>query len=675
MTSIAGPLSAVRISMTMSQRLAALVAVPLVGLAVIVGSGAYSVGALDSANKAATDESAMAVHAYDLVSANERMAAATASFLHSRSASEERHFAAAAASADAAVAELAKSVLANEAHELVERVTERLKQVVTRFDAVVSTMDIVGRADDEGLTKTFITEGHAMEQLVANDLRELLGGFSEEALGIVLDLRRLEGDILRALKPNHLNKGRELTLKLKQLVDEAIVGGDAALGRIPRGAAFIKARDAYGQAREAWVAAHDELSQAVEARQVAANELGQTGRSILEKAGEMGADANARRDVLRSAMFIQVAAITIAIFLVSLIAAMLIARSVRRPLVGLRESMERLAAGDTATAIPESHGRDEIADMIRTVHVFRNNAIEREQLSAAQTDEAEARNRRANAVDAMIKSFESAAGSALSRLKDASSSLSEASDSFEAAASAMSSETAMATGAISGATESVVSAATATEELSASIGEVAGQADQSSHAAESAAAEAKATVEIMGSLASAADRIGEVVGLIQSIANQTNLLALNATIEAARAGEAGKGFAVVAAEVKSLAGQTARATEEIATQVSAIQSVSAEALSAIDRVNATIDRMNVIANTVAGAVGEQSNAVSTIAEAVNRAAGETTNGSSSMGRVAETADATRATAGMVRDLAAKLEVDAGALDDEIHHFMEQVRAA
>src|SRR3546814_15338718 len=82
-------------------------------------------------------------------------------------------------------------------------------------------------------------------------------------------------------------------------------------------------------------------------------------------------------------------------------------------------------------------------------------------------------------------------------------------------------------------------------------------------------------------LAATAQQIGDVITLIQDIAEQTNLLALNATIEAARAGEAGKGFAVVASEVKSLASQTARAAEEIRSQIEEIQSASREAVETI----------------------------------------------------------------------------------------------
>ena len=96
----------------------------------------------------------------------------------------------------------------------------------------------------------------------------------------------------------------------------------------------------------------------------------------------------------------------------------------------------------------------------------------------------------------------------------------------------------------------------------------------------------------MRTLSAAAQKIGEVVRLINNIAGQTNLLALNATIEAARAGEAGKGFAVVASEVKNLATQTARATEDISAQVAAMQGSTGDAVAAIERIDQTIGRMN-----------------------------------------------------------------------------------
>lgn len=178
-------------------------------------------------------------------------------------------------------------------------------------------------------------------------------------------------------------------------------------------------------------------------------------------------------------------------------------------------------------------------------------------------------------------------------------------------------EAAAASGQTSGNVQAVAAGA---EELSASFQEIARQVAHASEIAQKAVAQAGGATNLVATLADDAQKIGEIVSLINDIAAQTNLLALNATIEAARAGEAGRGFAVVAAEVKTLATRTAKATDEIGEQVASVRASTSGVTSSIQSIAEIIGTINEITASIAGSVQAQSAVTTDMSENMQVAA-------------------------------------------------------
>ena len=225
-----------------------------------------------------------------------------------------------------------------------------------------------------------------------------------------------------------------------------------------------------------------------------------------------------------------------------------------------------------------------------------------------------------------------------------------------------------------GASTSVENAAVSTRQMSTAASEIGQQVAQTTKVVHSAVTKVRATNDQFAGLSNAAQKIGDVISLIQQISGQTNLLALNATIEAARAGEAGRGFAVVASEVKSLALQTGKATEEVAEQISAVQASTKGAIQAVGSIEKCIDEISSYTSAVAGSIEEQGAATLDISNNVANAAHETGKIVAVLGEVADAAVATRTSAEIVLSASKSVEGAVDNLRREIETFLGNVAA-
>ena len=374
-------------------------------------------------------------------------------------------------------------------------------------------------------------------------------------------------------------------------------------------------------------------------------------------------------------MMIKFGMAVVPVIVIAIIVSIYASRRLLRPVREMAQITDEIARENLSISVPHTGRKDEIGQLAASVTKLQQGVRDRHALAEKQKIVDEQARERQHRMEQMIASFRDIVMDELKEVSATAHGLDSTADTLSQIARNSADRASESLGASGEATNNVQSVASAAEELTASIGEIGRQVVETTRIVASATENGRETNTKIERLAQAAGRIGEVVTLIQAIAEQTNLLALNATIEAARAGEAGKGFAVVASEVKQLATQTAKATEEISAQISAIQDETNASVQAIADITTGIEEMNSYTSAIASAIEEQGSATAEISGSVQRAAEGTGRVSQTMSELSASVDQTTRSANEVLGYAGRLNERTSSLKSAVERFLDDVAAA
>jgi methyl-accepting chemotaxis protein len=395
---------------------------------------------------------------------------------------------------------------------------------------------------------------------------------------------------------------------------------------------------------------------------------------LEQELSAISSDAVTRREAAMSSFTVTMIVSIALVIVVAVASAFAMSRSIATPIGNMTALMEQMANGNLDIMVSGTERKDEIGSMAATVEIFKQNGLEQREQKAREAEQQAQESERHQKMEGYTRSFDEEMVSALKIVEEAVNSVRVSSETMAANAQNTTGLSRDAAAAIEEANANIQTVASATTELSSSINEISSQMAQASTVTRAAVGEVETTNTRVGALNEAAESIGQVIQIIDEIAEQTNLLALNATIEAARAGEAGKGFAVVASEVKSLATQTSKATEEISQKIAEIQSETSAAAEAVLGIGNTINKIDELTAVVASAVEEQGAATNEIAQNIEQAAA----GTQTVAQVVETVSSAAGETGQLAEsqqtVVAELSERNRKLKGEIDQFLGNVRA-